>query len=661
MAVSLSSQIVRRLAEETPGSARRGQATGLLFGLAEEHLAHIQAFKPFPKTDRHSSELRQPAAFDEIVKDMRKTWQADPDTAALSLIGWYSVRASGVLTQSDVAFHERHFDGLSHVILILTPEERAGIPLRVYARSAEGLLNQEEHRRGELRLSEGAQPAGPIQVALSQKGKNQLYIRAYGNSLDRPDCGEPWKDVVQSTKRMALSVFSSMRFRPGETVGPDRQQAAEKAASLRRAGPVGMEAAYSTMPGAFQPIEEGGPPRLPQKKDRRRSWGRYAAVFAIATGAIFVALELFRAVLPNTELGLQAESKGEGILLSWNRRNPIVQSAMGGNLQIEDGKQHREVHLDAEQIANGALLYRPSSDDVTFRIELRGERGATIRRSMRVLDGERGQLVELSAAKAPANGAAMPVGLASLPGGDLDKKFTSGIEPSANKAIRLRNPLSAFPQPASSSEDKFRSAPDTVPHAESSQESGAKRPAALVTSNGPLLLDAGTTPEPPSNAQLPDYVSQPGSGSKAARPGDTTAPTLAPPKLEPGGVSGGKELPNPPPSATEAKPSQIMAAPAPPGNVATAYVPPRPLRQFMPNPRPWIIASPSEIEVEVKLDENGHVETARLVRQNGKLPLSLIGATLAAARQWTFKPATLRGIKAESNDTIVFRFRPTNP
>jgi hypothetical protein len=172
-----------------------------------------------------------------------------------------------------------------------------------------------------------------------------------------------------------------------------------------------------------------------------------------------------------------------------------------------------------------------------------------------------------------------------------------------------------------------------------------------------LLLDTGTAPEAPSNAHLPDYVSPLESDSEVAGPGDTTAPKLALPKLELGGVSGAKALPHPPPSATETSLSQIIPARTPPpGNVAAAYVAP-----FLPNPRPWVIASSSEIEVEVKLDENGHVEAARLVRQNGKLPSSLIGATLAAARQWTFKPATLRGIKVESNDTIVFRFRPTDP
>jgi len=630
MSVSLSSQLVNRLAVEARGSARaRGEIAGLLFGLTEKNLTHIEALRPFPEADRISRAGVLPATFEGLVKTLLKASQADPETAALNLAGWYSVRTNGSLDQIDIAFHERHFHGLGDVAVMVKPEGQAGISLAVYARSAQGVLTQEEHRRGELRLPGGAEP-GPVQVALSPKAGDQLYLRAYEitRSLDRADRREPWKDIVQSTKRVALWVLS---LRPGAhaSSGPGSQRLEARAVSLSRVETTEPEAPVPTGAGVLQPMPAGERTGLPEREGRHRPWGLYAAIFTITVAVIFAALGFFRKTLPDREMDLRAESKGGSILLSWNRLNPIVQSATGGSLQIDDGAQHREVQLDAEQIVNGSLLYRPVSDDVTFRIEMRGERGATIRRSLRVLDGEKRQLAELNGPRLPANSAAR-------------------IDPSATPPRRQPSSrVRAFPELVRLPEHRSRSAPDTASQQREPEPGDVKR-ATVATPKGTLLPDPRTAPEPPSNTQLPDFVATP-------------EPELALPKLEPAESRAAQAIANPSPSAAGTNPAQTGLAIAPTGDVAAAYVPPRPLRQFTPNPKPWVIAAPSEIAIEVKLDKNGHVETARLLRQDGKLPGSLVGAALAAAKQWTFKPATLRGIKVESNDTIVFRFRPANP
>src|SRR5450631_1483128 len=82
MSVSLSSQLVNRLAVEACGSARaRGEIAGLLFGLTEKNLTHIEALRPFPEADRISRAGVLPATFEGLLKAS----QADPETAALNL------------------------------------------------------------------------------------------------------------------------------------------------------------------------------------------------------------------------------------------------------------------------------------------------------------------------------------------------------------------------------------------------------------------------------------------------------------------------------------------------------------------------------------------------------------------------------------------------
>ncbi len=104
-----------------------------------------------------------------------------------------------------------------------------------------------------------------------------------------------------------------------------------------------------------------------------------------------------RAILPDSGLGLRVQTQGDRVLLSWNRRNSVVRSASQAILHIDDGSQHRDVRLNAGETENGAVLYRPKSDDVTFQLEVRNAQGAAIAESIRVLDGAGNAPLDVSA------------------------------------------------------------------------------------------------------------------------------------------------------------------------------------------------------------------------------------------------------------------------
>jgi TonB family protein len=96
---------------------------------------------------------------------------------------------------------------------------------------------------------------------------------------------------------------------------------------------------------------------------------------------------------------------------------------------------------------------------------------------------------------------------------------------------------------------------------------------------------------------------------------------------------------------------------------APVFVPPKPLSQVMPNTRtlaPGTISQVTRVEITVRIDSTGHVLSAHVLNENGNARGGLSAAALAAARQWTFQPATLQGEKVESEHTIVFEFRPEN-
>jgi TonB family protein len=499
--------------------------------------------------------------------------------------------------------------------LILSAEEQAGFLLQVYARSAVGgALTEQERRQGALRLPTGMRAAKAIEVtigakvpeALTKADDELIYLRVYetSQSLDQPEQREQWKSIVPWTKRTAL----------------------------------------------------------PEKKERRTRWFLFAAVLTITAGVTVAVLisgalprrgmsGLSHSILVNKELGLQSEGKGGSLLLGWNRLHPMVRSATGGMLRIDDGLQHREVHLDPEQVASGSILYMPATDDVTFQLELYGKRGEVMKESMRVLDGQKRLPVEVGASKLEDT-TGRPIAARSLPLDVRDKKTASESKQASTAAIdRRSDPVRTHPEP----EHTSRSA------AETSLSDGAKpvsvpgsvSPVALVASKEPLSPNVGDGAKPPPEPPeiLPanvsqDFMPQSEVDSKVASWSDA----------EP------KPAPPPDPVAAKINSAQTRPSTQPPGNIAAAvYVPPQSLRQVMPNQIPRIITSALTIEVEVKLDRNGHVESARLAKQAANVPLYLGGAVLSAAKQWTFKPATLGGIRVESDYTIVFRIRPTVP
>ena len=122
-------------------------------------------------------------------------------------------------------------------------------------------------------------------------------------------------------------------------------------------------------------------------------------LFVVCSGVVFAFLvmgglqgdggrvgQIFQAAFSSGDLNLKVRNEDDRLRLSWNQRNRAVASATDATLQIFDGQQHRDIHLDGRQVGDGSVLYRPLSSDVTFRLEVHGDQGSTSG-SVRVLDG----------------------------------------------------------------------------------------------------------------------------------------------------------------------------------------------------------------------------------------------------------------------------------
>ncbi len=526
---------------------------GLLFGTTLDAIVTVRAAKVFP------ARLSNPLSGDSFNK-FWATARSDPYLASLDLVGWCAVQQRINLLPDEIDFHNRHFRRLSDIALLVTPEREGGFTAGLYTKSGDRVLSRD----------------------------NSCC------TAQRVTCEVPASVPVDLTVRAAPIDESSYQevCEPGvsERSG-DRGQPQGSATVFRRP----EATAYPEPPPKQLPL-----PAVERKRAlRRRQWtfSVVLAIFAGICGGTLVYLIRVHPLAPasrplasKTELAgaalnLELTEQGSRLRVGWDRRNPAVNGAIAGVLEIEDGGRHQQIQLDAEQIREGAVSYKPNSTDLTFRLKLRGMNGKKTAAILRSLDG--------TAAKAA--GGPVPANLSR-------ENLSHTLRP-------LRAPHGAGVSASMASPHTrvtgFR-VPDTLAHA----------PAAVSR-----LQDA--FPPPPvvprselvSAAQLsPKYMPE--------------LPGLSP--LKPPAVI------TPPPS------------------------PPRPLRQVAPpaSPAGVILYKDVQVQIQVSIDERGHVIAARPRASPEKVSQALLGAALQAAMQWQFQPATLHGQAVGSEYTIIFQFHP---
>ena len=702
--VRLSAQFVNRLLSRTQGTdTPHDNIHGLLFGTFDESLIVVQAFRSFTEAggNGRSGSAPQDSAFEKLLATTRR----DPEISSLELVGWYTVRADGGLLQSDIQFHDLYFKRPGDLALVLKPEESSNVLMELYCRSVNGALSSEEHRWGVIRQTRGSALVSSIEVIMRARIQDDFFLRAYAvGSPEEEDNGGPgWKNTIQFTTRKALGwlgLSQQALTKMGEPAASREQVPLSQAATVtprqlhpggredsQTPGPVAVLKQTVTPATALQNIHTGTPvsvPALIPETSRKHGipWVSSVLVFAMAAGLTFSLVYsrgwssgdyvpgFLKDFFSTPGLGLRLESQGDRILLSWNRHHPAIRNAKSGTLQIDDGAQHRQVSLNAAQISNGSVLYRPTSDDVTFRLEVEGIQGGKVNESMRVLEAAPPSTLDLStpASNTSVSHAIQPQG--SISSGGRNLKMTEqapSISTQTLKAVNSqRNSRAITASPVANPPSTLRQ----------------------------LTQVQDTQPAPPSHKPLDMPVKQ-----KAETQGDVAFDVVSPAPAQAGRSEAGasttssptpgaiihptETAQNSPPPEIHADPSSIIEkqnplssstsnsvspvnTPAPllqpQRSVPGSYHAPRPLRQVLPNTTfltPSILAMTGRVEVIVKVNETGHVIDAHLPNGAKKINSNLAGVSILAAKQWIFEPATLSGRAVPSEHSIVFQFHPS--
>jgi hypothetical protein len=349
----------------------------------------------------------------------------------------------------------------------------------------------------------------------------------------------------------------------------------------------------------------------PPRAGTWRRWGITAAAVLLAVVAGVAGVRLGSLQWPELNwtkrgeavkdaggLGLNAEIRGSRLHVTWDRQAAAVRQARGGKLMIRDGGTERELRLSQAEITSGFVIYPPVSDDVVFELQVLGP-GRSVVESLRVLDPLRPETSSAAVAAVP------------LPPHPVQQPTNSG---SADRQVGQRFPATA-----------------AGPDGESPQ-GAASRSRFVPPNSSPGSIPAAPELVPPSGASI---------------------------QIEPQQLS---ELSTIPPAVPRAQippqPRPLRSPERPPELVVT---PPRPIRQIVPNLRalgiPHVYAS-VDVPIVVRVDVRGRVVNAQPEKYDPNVSRSLVAAAVAAAKQWTFQPATSGGNPVPSFHTIVFHFAP---
>jgi hypothetical protein len=248
-----------------------------------------------------------------------------------------------------------------------------------------------------------------------------------------------------------------------------------------------------------------------------------SALLVVATRSLWNnAPQTARASSP--DLAMQIAWQGDSLRLTWDRSLPSVRNSTGANLQIQDGKQYREVALDSTQVAQAVVYYTPASDDVTFHLNIRG--------------------------REPAEVAGIARMLAVRPG---------AVPPPVSQPVRSAPRREVQPRPEASDPPPTRGAP--------------QQPLPTGAEASPLPITPGVPSQPPVSSRpnaAPSTEEKKAEVSEIRKPVETEPPAPAPPKAADAVPLRAQNVPAAPviPPAVAPRPPLTSVSPRPP--------PPRP-------------------------------------------------------------------------------------
>jgi protein TonB len=539
------------------------------------------------------------------------------------------------LDAEDLAFFEPRFHEPQNMVLLIRPFATKASTAAIFIRENGRIGGETSYlefpfRSSELgsarRSGEKSEPAPPLPVAATAPAQPATPPRAQSRAqivpiASRREIAPPYPAAPPPAPaplvadRPAASAPATPKTAPAAPAADreDRPEKAEKAAKQEKQDKDKVAAAQPQIPveavlkpAPPEPAEVEFEPLAPagnKNKKLRLLVAAALGMLVLVGGSLVVYPMLRKSSAPrpvaiqqdSSPLSLRVERTSGGMLLTWNRDLPVIQSATKVVLAITDGDRHENIQLDPNQVRTGSILYPPITGDVSFQMEVTDpHQSKTTSESLRVLDPRPSPLAEPSAAQSAS-------------------KQAAAISPAAtNTAV-----------PATTAATETTPAVDVQPQ----EDTPAAHPIALRPFNSESLAQRL---RPVSSTDLPDAPAI----LRSSGPASASLPGIVPSQVAPPAPTKQASTADTQPGG-QLKQAQILT------RVDPEY--PRLAREA---------GASGVVELEATISVDGKVKNPRVVHGNSMLQKAALDAVL----QWRYKPAQLNGKAVESPVEIKLNF-----
>ncbi len=268
----------------------------------------------------------------------------DPDLSKFDTVGWFRTRTRGsvFLSESDLKIYNELFPEPWQICLVIRPFMYEPAAAGFFFRETDGKIHAEASR-------------------------NEFQLE---NKRQRVPLGF---DPSQPPRRPAEPETNAW-IRPAPAVPPPAEPLQAEPRTEAPRPP-------TSLPSPPLPPANPRPPLRPLAPARKRARRRTVAIAAAALLLVIAGIALgVPAFYMEDELtaGLVVRDVGGQLILEWNRNAPLIDTAAGASVEIEDGGSTRAIELSPEEIRGGTLVYQRNSGEVMLRLSVRGADGRIV-------------------------------------------------------------------------------------------------------------------------------------------------------------------------------------------------------------------------------------------------------------------------------------------
>ena len=305
-----------------------------------------------------------------------ESFQAALEKAGSGVIGYYRshTRDGLFLAAEDDELARRYFDDENQIVLLVRPSAM-GVSQAGFFYRENGAFQQSTYLEFPFRRAELETGAAPVRRPLGE--------RMRGEQGRRGPMPPPAPSVAP---REPLSMPAPPRRREeyapaAPTLNP--QQHNDSAVSLPYAfqSPGGSSDDDIPMPSQVYAVT------TPSQSRFRKGWYWLPLSFIFLLLGVLLGFQAAMTIYPSSHgssgadaygLMMTISRSGNDVTVKWDRQNGAVRASRRGALEIVDGKYTKRVDLDSQQLQSGSVIYRFSSKQLKFRLDVFPQDNVTV-------------------------------------------------------------------------------------------------------------------------------------------------------------------------------------------------------------------------------------------------------------------------------------------